>query len=471
VLLALFAGLATANSRLSTTTTIVCPATVTYTGLPQTPCTASVTGTGLSQTLVVRYFRDNTDAGVVVAKARFAGNQTYRPSQAFQRFVITKATSTTTVTCKPTTYTGSPLTPCWAKITGAGWLRLFRTPTYKKNINAGVLTASASYKYRGDRNHTGSMATTKFTIAKATSTTTVTCTKPTYTGSPLKPCSVTVTGAGGLNLTRTPTYKNNTHAGYLTASASYTYKGDRNHTGSTATTRFTILKATSTTTVTCPLTSVMYTGLPLKPCTAMVTGAKLNLPKTPNYKNNIVVGTATASYTYHGDSNHWGSTGSATFAIGQAPSVTTIICTTPTYTGSPLTPCTATVTGAHLNLNKTASLVYATNTNAGVMTASASYTYPGDLNHTGSTQTAMFTINQATSTTTVICPATIPHTGSPLTPCTATVTGANLNLNVTASLIYANNTNVGSNTASASYTYAGDLNHIGSTDTTFFSIT
>ncbi len=255
VLLALFAGLASAAPRLPTTTTIVCPASVTYTGLPQTPCTASVTGTGLNQTLVVRYLRDNTDAGVVVAKAEFPGNHTYRPSQAFQRFMITKATSTTTVTCKPVTYTGLPVQPCWAWVKGAGGLRLIRMPTYKRNINAGVLTATASYAYRGDRNHTGSSDSTKFTISKAASTTTVTCPKSiTYTGLPLKPCSVTVTGAGGLSLTPPPIYKNNTNAGYLTASASYTYKGDRNHTGSTDTAKFTILKTTSTTTVTCPLT-------------------------------------------------------------------------------------------------------------------------------------------------------------------------------------------------------------------------
>jgi hypothetical protein len=45
------------------------------------------------------------------------------------------------------------------------------------------------------------------------------------------PATVSVTGAGGLNLTPTADYANNTNAG--TATASYTFAGDDNHTGST----------------------------------------------------------------------------------------------------------------------------------------------------------------------------------------------------------------------------------------------
>ena len=72
----------------------------------------------------------------------------------------------------------------------------------------------------------------------------------TYTGSALTPSTVTVTGAGGLSLTPTADYANNTNAG--TATASYTYAGDANHDGSSDCKTFTIAKAPSTTTVTCP---------------------------------------------------------------------------------------------------------------------------------------------------------------------------------------------------------------------------
>ena len=63
----------------------------------------------------------------------------------------------------------------------------------------------------------------------------------TYDGSAQTPCSVAVTGAGGLSLTPAPNYTHNTNAG--TATASYTYAGDANHDGSSDSKDFTIDKA------------------------------------------------------------------------------------------------------------------------------------------------------------------------------------------------------------------------------------
>ena len=51
-------------------------------------------------------------------------------------------------------------------------------------------------------------------------------------------------------------YSNNTNAGTATAKA--TYAGDTNHTGSNDSKNFTIAKATSTTTVTCPASVALY---------------------------------------------------------------------------------------------------------------------------------------------------------------------------------------------------------------------
>ena len=308
---------------LPTTTTVVCPTSVAYTGLPKPVCTASVTGAGLSQALKVRYSWDHTDAGVVWARAHFDGNSTYAPSSGSDSFVITKAPSTTTVICPKTpTYTGFPLTPCFAKITGAGGLRLIRHPEYRNNINAGHLTALASYRYRGDRNHTGSSDKTYFTILKADSKTIVACGLPptfpgpplgqpvgpprpfsvTYTGHPQIPCAAWVFGPGGLHKQLKVFYKNNINAGTAWASASY--RGDRNHNPSSDTEKFLILKADSVTTVICG-PSPTYTGGQLKPCTASVTGAGgLNKPLTVIYHHNVNAGTATASAFYPGDNNH-----------------------------------------------------------------------------------------------------------------------------------------------------------------------
>jgi hypothetical protein len=113
--------------------------------------------------------------------------------------------------------------------------------SYGDNVNAGTVTASASYA--GDANHHGSSDTKSFTIDKAGSTTLVTCPPSViYNGAAHTPCTATVTGAGGLNESSTVTYTDNTFAGTATASASYA--GDANHTGSSHSTTFVIDKAT-----------------------------------------------------------------------------------------------------------------------------------------------------------------------------------------------------------------------------------
>ncbi|HBB89180.1 MAG TPA: hypothetical protein DC047_16365, partial [Blastocatellia bacterium] len=140
-----------------------------------------------------------------------------------------------------------------------------------------------------------------------------------------------------------------------------------------------------------------------------------------------------------------------------------------TYTGSAITPCTATVTRVG-DANTTTNVVYANNINVGTATADA--TYSGDANHSGSTASQVtFTITQAASTVTVTCTAGAPYTytGSPQTPCTAQATGAGMSpVNVTSSLVYSNNTNVGAATAQANW--AGDSNHTGNTGNSGFTI-
>jgi hypothetical protein len=226
-----------------------------------------------------------------------------------------------------------------------------------------------------------------------------------------------------------------------------------------------VTQSASITTISCNEGNT-YTGSALTPCTASVTGDGLDLTGlTPTYSNNTNAGTATASYTYEGDENYAGSTGSQSFTIAQASSTTTIDCPGKiAYTGSALTPCAASVTGEGLNLTGLTP-TYSNNTNAGA--ATASYTYAGDANYSGSTDSQSFIIAQASSTTTIFCNEGNTYTGSPLTPCTASVTGDGLNLtNLTPT--YSNNTNAG--TATASYNFVGDDNHEGSSGSTNFTI-
>ena len=153
-----------------------------------------------------------------------------------------------------------------------------------------------------------------FTIEQAESVTTVTCpASVTYNGSAQTPCSASVTGAGGLNQSLTVNYSDNTNAG--TGAASASFAGDMNHTASGDDATFTINKAASQTTLTCPA-SVTYTGLALTPCSATVTGAGgLQQPVAVNYGDNTNAGTAHATATFAGDANHDGSSDEKWFVI------------------------------------------------------------------------------------------------------------------------------------------------------------
>ena len=122
----------------------------------------------------------------------------------------------------------------------------------------------ASYTYAGDANHTGSSELHDLRRStQAASTTVVTCPRPRSTPARPDPCTVAVTGAGGLSLGPDRSYTDNTNAG--TASASYTYAGDANHTGSSGFETSPSTRRRPTTVVTCPASGLHR--LRLEPCT------------------------------------------------------------------------------------------------------------------------------------------------------------------------------------------------------------
>jgi hypothetical protein len=79
-----------------------------------------------------------------------------------------------------------------------------------------------------------------------------------------------------------------------------------------------------------------------------------------------------------------------------------------------------------------------------------------------------FTVQKATSVTSVSCPASVTYNGAAQTPCSATVTGAG-GLNQSVPVSYTNNVNVG--TAQASASYVGSANYLPSNDSDSFQIT
>src|SRR5688500_16363014 len=259
--------------KAASVTTVSCGAgPFVYNGNPHTPCTASVTGPGLNESLTVSH-TTNVNAGIATASASYAESANYQASNDSKTFNIDKAPSTTTVTCPASvTFTGSPIEPCTANITGIGGLSQFLTVIYANNINAGTATASASFD--GDTNHSNSSDSKTFIIEKVGSTTTVTClVSVIYNGSAQTPCTAVVTGVGGLNQALTVNYSHNINAGTATATASF--GGDANHNDSDDSKTFIIEQAPSTTTVTCTARAIENDAPPNPACaTAACGGAR-----------------------------------------------------------------------------------------------------------------------------------------------------------------------------------------------------
>jgi hypothetical protein len=456
-------------NKAPSTTTVTCPASVTYTGSALTPCTASVTGAGGLSLTPTPTYANNTVAGTNTASAAysFTGDTNHSSSSGSATFTINKASSTTTVTCPASvTYNASAQTPCSATVTGAN-LSLTPTPTYANNTNAGTNTASASYTFTGDANHNGSSDSKTFSILQAVATITgPTPYSVTYDGAP-HTASFTATGVGGADLSSSMNVSGTTHtnaADYPTDPWSFS---NANYVSQSGTVHDAIAQASSTTTVTCPA-SVTYNGSAQTPCSATVTGANLSLTPTPTYANNTNAGTntASASYTFTGDTNHTGSSNSKNFTISQAAATVTVTGYTVTYDGNAHT-ASVTATGVGgADLSSSVDVSNTSHTAAGTYNADP-WTFT-NANYTSQSGTVNDSIAKAASTTTVTCPASVTYNGSAQTPCSATVTGPGLSLTPTPT--YANNTNAGVNTASASYTFTGDANHNGSTDSKNFTI-
>ncbi len=322
-------------------------------------------------------------------------------------FDFEQATSTVTVDCPNTsyTYTGLPIAPCTASYTTSDGLTASLAVNYTANTDVTpVVTASATYP--GDDNHAGSTGSDTFAITPAASSTVIDCSPGTfeYTGSAISPCIATVTGVGGLSTTVPVTYGNNVNVGTATADASY--PGDANHTGSTATqATFAITKAPSSVTVD-PL-SVEYDGNP-HTTTFTVSGVGTGITQSVTWAYtgacsaapvNVADTPCTATATYAGDSNHTGNSGFNTITITKAPSTTTLSFEAGPYVyrGTAFT-ATADANGIGTTGLTSVTPVYSGDClNVTVPNGcTATATYAGDNNHTGSSDSKSITITRAT---------------------------------------------------------------------------
>ena len=467
-----FAGDATRNpsdasttfqiTKAPSTTTLDCPASVTYTGSPHTPCSASVVGVGGLAASTSPSYTDNIVAGTAQASASYPGDDNHSGSSATKSFAILPADATCTVIGYAGVYDGA-----------AHGAEGSCTGLNDEDLRSGLSLGDAFIDVPGGTarwnfafaNYRAQSGTADIAIGPAASSITLICSDTVYDGTAKETCSATVTGGGGLDESVPVTYQKNTAAGEATASADYA--GDRNHTSSTASTTFRIAKAPTTTTITCTAPNT-YTGQPLTPCTARVVGAGgLDDAVTPTYENNIAAGPAArVSAAYPGGPNHEPSADATTFEIAKATSSIALACIGPVvFTGEPHTPCTAVVSGAGLAAF-TVPVTYVDNVHAGDAGASASWV--GDDNHVGTSVQGGFVIGKALSLVVVKCPtAKIPFSGSAIEPCTATVTGGG-GLNQPLAVAYTGNTAVGLATATASF--PGDADHLAGEGSATFEI-
>ena len=210
------------------------------------------------------------------------------------------------VTCPASvTYNGAAQTPCTVAVTGAGGLNLTPAATYAANTAAG--TATASYAFAGDGNYLASSDSAPFTIAKALVTASAGGGSTTYDGLAKTPAACVVAGlyTGDLTCVDAPASVG-PNAGTTVIEPAVSGTGLANFAITPVNGAFVIDKAATATVVTCP-TSVTYNGAAQTPCTVAVTGAGgLNLTPAASYVANTAAGTATADYTFAGDSNYLG---------------------------------------------------------------------------------------------------------------------------------------------------------------------
>jgi len=426
--------------------TVTCPASVVYNGSATNPCYATVSGIGGLNLLVglqASNYTNNVNAGTASASYTFAGDSDHGSATGSSNYAITALPVTITASSANVTYNANvpSINSSMSRailssdVVSAPICSAYSTTdtTFTNALN-GVQNAGSYATHCAGGVFSSNIAPTyidgSLVIAKASSASVITCipTSVVYNGSAQTPCSVTVTGAGGLNLSTVATYTNNTNVG--AATASYTYAGDVNHNASTATSvNFSITKASSAITVTCPATAT-YTATAQTPCSWTFTGPGLSTTdKVLTYTNNTNLGTATASYTYAGDANINGASGSATFTIVKANPTVSVSCPASVfYTGAAQTPCSVTVTAP--GLSTTGTPTYTSNTNPGTVTVS--YSYAGSTNVNAGTGSTTFVINKANATITASSPTAINYgTTIPTITNTSSVSGLTWNPSIT----------------------------------------
>ncbi|MBR0404823.1 MAG: C40 family peptidase [Eggerthellaceae bacterium] len=300
-----------------------------YTGRPIAP---DVTIPGLEVgTDYEMSFKDNTAIGTATVTLTGKGDYAGQVSRTFE--IVSPSLENAQVTIADQAFTGSALTPQPTVVLGTQTLKPGRdfTVDYANNVDVGTATVTLT----GAGSFTGSTSTT-FRIGRASlENATVEIENQLYTGKALKPQPTVM--LNGLELDPYTdyrvSYKDNVDVG--TATVTLTGKGE--YVGS-ATASFEIEQA-SMSTVTVKVQDQVFTGSAIEPTVLVRRGNTIlqeGVDYVASYKNNVKVGTATATVTGIGS---YSGQASATFKIvSSSLAKATVTVVNATYTGKAITP-------------------------------------------------------------------------------------------------------------------------------------
>jgi hypothetical protein len=431
-----------------------------------------------------------TNAGTYAVSVSFTSSDpNYANATGSGTLIINKGDSTTVVSVAGgVTFTyDAAAHPATVSVTGAGGLSLTPDPVYSCGhapINVADSGCTASYNFAGDDNHNPSSDSKTYTIGKATPLVAVSGGPFTFDGG-AHAATITVTGVGGATVSGSSAVTYNalatvpTNAGTYAVSVNFT-STDNNYDSASGSGSILINKANSTTVVSVAGGVTFTYDAAAHPATVSVTGAGgLSLAPDPVYSCghapiNVADSGCTASYNFAGDDNHNPSSDSKTYTIGKATPLVTI-------SGGPFTfdgnshGATVSVTGiggaavsgsALVTYNGSATLPL----HAGAYAVAVTFTSANN-NYDNASGSGSITINQAPSITTVSGVFNFTYDGN-AHPATVGVTGAG-GLSLTPLPIYSCGhvpVNVADSGCIASYTYAGDIDHTGSSDAKTYSI-
>ncbi len=207
-----------------------------------------------------------------------------------------------------------------------------------------------------------------------------------------------------------------------------------------------------------------YTGSPIAATIVANGGAVAGTVSDAKYDGSLTVPTNAGTYAMTADFaptdtvnyNPLNDAPAGNFVISKIAPIASVTNTPQPYTGSEQTATVACLGGGAATLASGG-----VGTNAGSYPATINCAESTNYNAATGLAAGNFVIQQASSDTVITCPVSAVYTSAAIEPCTAAVTGAGLN--TTATVTYGNNVNVGTATANASY--AGDINHTGSTAT------